>query len=184
MIKKRVWMCRSSCVAGNLSQFVYTNWPIFDVWSLSHRFLIGHWARTRPDFIHRWWFHVTSTVEKLLLLRVLLGSTLIDILLSTRWGSCCLVSWLCVVVSFALLIPQVFGPASQQKDLYDQAICPIVFEVLEGYNCTIFAYGQTGTGKTYTMEGGARKKVGSCFRYSYTNSVMSFSWYIVTVVYM
>ncbi|VVB04678.1 unnamed protein product [Arabis nemorensis] len=55
---------------------------------------------------------------------------------------------------------KVFGPASQQKDLYDQAICPIVFEVLEGYNCTIFAYGQTGTGKTYTMEGGARKKNG------------------------
>ncbi len=29
-------------------------------------------------------------------------------------------------------------------------------EVLEGFNCTIFAYGQTGTGKTYTMEGGDR----------------------------
>ncbi|KAL3850731.1 hypothetical protein ACJIZ3_012613 [Penstemon smallii] len=55
---------------------------------------------------------------------------------------------------------KVFGPLSQQKDLYDQAVCPIVFEVLEGYNCTIFAYGQTGTGKTYTMEGGARKKNG------------------------
>jgi len=27
---------------------------------------------------------------------------------------------------------------------------------LEGFNCTIFAYGQTGTGKTYTMEGGDR----------------------------
>lgn len=25
--------------------------------------------------------------------------------------------------------------------------------VLEGYNATIFAYGQTGTGKTFTMEG-------------------------------
>ena len=27
---------------------------------------------------------------------------------------------------------------------------------LEGYNATIFAYGQTGTGKTYTMDGNAR----------------------------
>ncbi|KAF8402800.1 hypothetical protein HHK36_010891 [Tetracentron sinense] len=52
---------------------------------------------------------------------------------------------------------KVFGPTSQQKDLYDQAVSPIVYEVLEGYNCTIFAYGQTGTGKTYTMEGGGRK---------------------------
>ncbi|KAL0390473.1 UNVERIFIED_CONTAM: Kinesin-like protein KIN-5D [Sesamum calycinum] len=58
------------------------------------------------------------------------------------------------------LFDKVFGPSSQQKDLYDQAVWPIVFEVLEGYNCTIFAYGQTGTGKTYTMEGGARKKNG------------------------
>ncbi|KAG8371393.1 hypothetical protein BUALT_Bualt13G0083100 [Buddleja alternifolia] len=58
------------------------------------------------------------------------------------------------------LFDKVFGPSSQQKDLYDQAVCPIVFEVLEGYNCTIFAYGQTGTGKTYTMEGGSRKKNG------------------------
>ncbi|GAA0172516.1 microtubule binding motor protein [Lithospermum erythrorhizon] len=55
---------------------------------------------------------------------------------------------------------KVFGPNSQQKDLYDQSLWPIVFEVLEGFNCTIFAYGQTGTGKTYTMEGGARKKNG------------------------
>ncbi|KPV74072.1 uncharacterized protein RHOBADRAFT_4799, partial [Rhodotorula graminis WP1] len=30
---------------------------------------------------------------------------------------------------------------------------PILQQVLQGYNCTIFAYGQTGTGKTYTMEG-------------------------------
>lgn len=55
---------------------------------------------------------------------------------------------------------KVFGPNSQQKELYDQAVSPIVYEVLEGYNCTIFAYGQTGTGKTYTMEGGAIKKNG------------------------
>ncbi|KAK1285172.1 hypothetical protein QJS10_CPB20g00525 [Acorus calamus] len=52
---------------------------------------------------------------------------------------------------------KVFGPTTQQKDFYDQSIIPIVNDVLEGYNCTIFAYGQTGTGKTYTMEGGGKK---------------------------
>ncbi|XP_022887250.1 kinesin-like protein KIN-5C [Olea europaea var. sylvestris] len=52
---------------------------------------------------------------------------------------------------------KVFGPDAQQKDLYEQAIVPIVDEVLEGFNCTIFAYGQTGTGKTYTMEGECKR---------------------------
>ncbi|KAM0877192.1 hypothetical protein ACQ4PT_035653 [Festuca glaucescens] len=52
---------------------------------------------------------------------------------------------------------KVFGPTARQRDLYDQAIIPIVNEVLEGFNCTIFAYGQTGTGKTYTMEGECRR---------------------------
>ncbi|KAG5556538.1 hypothetical protein RHGRI_006964 [Rhododendron griersonianum] len=52
---------------------------------------------------------------------------------------------------------KVFGPSAQQRDLYDQAVVPIVHEVLEGFNCTIFAYGQTGTGKTYTMEGECKR---------------------------
>ncbi|ONK57135.1 uncharacterized protein A4U43_C10F16970 [Asparagus officinalis] len=52
---------------------------------------------------------------------------------------------------------KVFGPSAKQRDLYDQAVIPIVNEVLEGFNCTIFAYGQTGTGKTYTMEGECRR---------------------------
>lgn len=47
---------------------------------------------------------------------------------------------------------QVFDPETGQAKLYKMAIAPIVEEVLEGFNCTIFAYGQTGTGKTYTME--------------------------------
>jgi kinesin family protein 11 len=37
--------------------------------------------------------------------------------------------------------------------VYNQVVKPVVMEVIEGYNCTIFAYGQTGTGKTFTMEG-------------------------------
>ncbi|ERN10743.1 kinesin-like protein KIN-5C [Amborella trichopoda] len=52
---------------------------------------------------------------------------------------------------------KVFGPSAHQSDLYEQAVVPIVNEVLEGFNCTIFAYGQTGTGKTYTMEGDSKK---------------------------
>ena len=40
-----------------------------------------------------------------------------------------------------------------QVDLYNAAARKIVDNVLEGYNGTIFAYGQTGTGKTFTMEG-------------------------------
>ncbi|MBA0660865.1 hypothetical protein Goklo_012814 [Gossypium klotzschianum] len=55
---------------------------------------------------------------------------------------------------------KVFGPKAQQRTIYDQAIAPIVNEVLDGFNCTVFAYGQTGTGKTYTMEGGMRSKGG------------------------
>uniref|UniRef100_A0A914UXR3 Kinesin motor domain-containing protein n=2 Tax=Plectus sambesii TaxID=2011161 RepID=A0A914UXR3_9BILA len=46
-----------------------------------------------------------------------------------------------------------FGPNSKQVDLYNRSARPIVENVLEGYNGTIFAYGQTGTGKTYTMAG-------------------------------
>jgi len=42
---------------------------------------------------------------------------------------------------------------SSQQFIYDDAGRPIVDAVLEGFNGTIFAYGQTGTGKTYTMEG-------------------------------
>uniref|UniRef100_H3CBQ6 Kinesin-like protein KIF3B n=1 Tax=Tetraodon nigroviridis TaxID=99883 RepID=H3CBQ6_TETNG len=42
---------------------------------------------------------------------------------------------------------------SKQIDLYDESFRPLVDSVLQGFNGTIFAYGQTGTGKTYTMEG-------------------------------
>lgn len=38
-------------------------------------------------------------------------------------------------------------------DLYKHVAMPVVDKVLNGYNGTIFAYGQTGTGKTYTMAG-------------------------------
>ncbi|OZC10375.1 hypothetical protein X798_02682 [Onchocerca flexuosa] len=47
----------------------------------------------------------------------------------------------------------VYDPRSKQLDLYDETFRHLVDSVLEGFNGTIFAYGQTGTGKTFTMEG-------------------------------
>ncbi|XP_024083610.1 kinesin-like protein KIF3A isoform X2 [Cimex lectularius] len=47
----------------------------------------------------------------------------------------------------------VFDTDSKQMDVYNETARPIVEKVLAGYNGTIFAYGQTGTGKTFTMEG-------------------------------
>ena len=47
----------------------------------------------------------------------------------------------------------VFGPDSSQEDVYLEVASPIVRDLLSGYNGTIFAYGQTSSGKTHTMEG-------------------------------
>ena len=48
---------------------------------------------------------------------------------------------------------QVYDDTTKQENLYAQTASRIVDSVLEGFNGTIFAYGQTGTGKTFTMEG-------------------------------
>ncbi|KAI0647148.1 kinesin-domain-containing protein [Trametes meyenii] len=47
----------------------------------------------------------------------------------------------------------VFGPEADQASIYSDVVHPMLEEVLMGYNCTLFAYGQTGTGKTHTMQG-------------------------------
>ncbi|GBG25250.1 Kinesin-like protein [Hondaea fermentalgiana] len=45
----------------------------------------------------------------------------------------------------------VFGPEASQTAVYETLAKPIVADVLQGMNGAIIAYGQTGTGKTYTM---------------------------------
>lgn len=47
----------------------------------------------------------------------------------------------------------VFGPEADQSMVYNDVVAPMLDEVIGGYNCTVFAYGQTGTGKTHTMQG-------------------------------
>ncbi|KAH1202713.1 Kinesin-like protein KIN-14Q [Glycine max] len=46
----------------------------------------------------------------------------------------------------------VFGPQAEQADIFKDTT-PFATSVLEGFNVCIFAYGQTGTGKTFTIEG-------------------------------
>lgn len=43
----------------------------------------------------------------------------------------------------------VLGPEADQAMVYEEVVAPMLDEVVQGYNCTLFAYGQTGTGKTY-----------------------------------
>lgn len=43
--------------------------------------------------------------------------------------------------------------SSRQSDVFDFSIRPTVDDILNGYNGTVFAYGQTGAGKSYTMMG-------------------------------
>lgn len=51
------------------------------------------------------------------------------------------------------LFDKVFRPNANQDKVYGDAAKSIVSDVLAGYNGTIFAYGQTSSGKTHTMEG-------------------------------
>ena len=54
--------------------------------------------------------------------------------------------------SFRCEYDKVFAPDATQSDVYD-ALEARVLSVVQGINATVFAYGQTGTGKTHTMLG-------------------------------
>ncbi len=48
----------------------------------------------------------------------------------------------------------VFSENCDNKLVYESVVAPLVQSTLQGFNTTVFCYGQTGTGKTHTMEGG------------------------------
>ncbi|XP_008651148.1 kinesin-like protein KIN-UA isoform X2 [Zea mays] len=56
-------------------------------------------------------------------------------------------NWSCESYKF----DEVFSESASQKRVYEAVAKPVVESVLEGYNGTVMAYGQTGTGKTYTV---------------------------------
>lgn len=48
---------------------------------------------------------------------------------------------------------EAFGPECSQQEVWQKTAAPLVDTVMDGTNATIFVYGATGTGKTYTMMG-------------------------------
>uniref|UniRef100_A0A4W5KXX1 Kinesin-like protein n=1 Tax=Hucho hucho TaxID=62062 RepID=A0A4W5KXX1_9TELE len=58
-----------------------------------------------------------------------------------------------VITGKPYVFDRVLPPSTAQEQVYDACAKQIVKDVLGGYNGTIFAYGQTSSGKTHTMEG-------------------------------
>ena len=52
-----------------------------------------------------------------------------------------------------------YGEHTENDEIYEQAVKPIVISSLDGINGTVFMYGQTGSGKTYTMLGEYSKEI-------------------------
>ncbi|KAM9215142.1 kinesin-like protein KIF18B [Leptosomus discolor] len=48
---------------------------------------------------------------------------------------------------------RVFGEKATQEEVFQHTTCELLDSFLNGYNCSVFAYGATGAGKTYTMLG-------------------------------
>ncbi|CAE8693761.1 unnamed protein product, partial [Polarella glacialis] len=58
-----------------------------------------------------------------------------------------------VVTNHTFAFDHVYDQDASQPDVYACTARASVMSALQGYNATILAYGPTGTGKTYTMEG-------------------------------
>lgn len=53
---------------------------------------------------------------------------------------------------------RVFDRDSTQEEVFLGVVNPLIKEALTGFNCTIFTYGQTSSGKTYTMHGDPKQR--------------------------
>jgi hypothetical protein len=51
------------------------------------------------------------------------------------------------------LADHVFSEAQTSTDIFNASVRDVVGSIVDGYNGTVFAYGQTAAGKTHTMLG-------------------------------
>lgn len=54
---------------------------------------------------------------------------------------------------FNVTLDRIFNLNASQEEIYEYVAKPLIDDVLKSYNGTIFAYGQSGSGKTFTMYG-------------------------------
>uniref|UniRef100_A0A8C8C8R8 Kinesin family member 4 n=1 Tax=Oncorhynchus tshawytscha TaxID=74940 RepID=A0A8C8C8R8_ONCTS len=47
----------------------------------------------------------------------------------------------------------VFDPTTEQEEVFNSAVSPLLCGLFKGYHATVLAYGQTGSGKTFSMGG-------------------------------
>ncbi len=85
---------------------------------------------------------------------------------------------------------QVYGPAVETQEIYDKLCRHLVSSGMEGINGTMFAYGQTSSGKTYTMKGTENElgiiplAVNHLFHYIATAEKAKSREYLLTVSYL
>lgn len=82
-----------------------------------------------------------------------------------------------------------YDGAADTQTIYDEMVRPLVASVLDGFNGCVFAYGQTGTGKTHTMEGSPEHEgiIPRAFRHIWTHiekTASSESTYLVSCSYV
>ncbi|GAX79215.1 hypothetical protein CEUSTIGMA_g6655.t1 [Chlamydomonas eustigma] len=49
------------------------------------------------------------------------------------------------------IFDKVLDPSATQQDVFNAGVRDVIDDILQGYNGTVMAYGQTGAGKTYTL---------------------------------
>ncbi|GKV43259.1 hypothetical protein SLEP1_g50573 [Rubroshorea leprosula] len=72
---------------------------------------------------------------------------------------------------------KVFGPACLTETVYEEGVKNVALSALMGINATIFAYGQTSSGKTYTMRGETDKAVNDIY-----NHIMNVSYNSINMI--
>ncbi|XP_061953747.1 kinesin-like protein NACK1 [Populus nigra] len=65
----------------------------------------------------------------------------------------------------SFVFDKVFDPSSITEAVYEDGVKNVALSALMGINATIFAYGQTSSGKTYTMRGITEKAVNDIYKH-------------------